>query len=139
MKENEMLDGRSALTNADDQKMAMEFQTMSLDANEIADQVDEHIEKVKNFANDSKKRNEGPPKARPRRNRQETTVEKYSVQQEMEMCTLKQRNQSPYQNQFWNTFVTVITGLYLALTKISYALLRLFLVVFSEMGRRKEK
>lgn len=101
-----MFDSLSSLTNNDPTKMVTEMQkTMDCaqSSNETKkEQMEAQIKEMMSAANEAKKRNKVPPKARPYRNRQEMVMKYYML--EMQMCMPKQRNQNRY--ELAKTFVT---------------------------------
>ena len=107
-----MFDSLSSLTNNDPTKMVTEMQKMLMncaqssnetkkDKKDVSEQMEAQIKEMMSAANEAKKRNKVPPKARPYRNRQEMVMKYYML--EMQMCMSKQ-NKNRY--QLAKTFVT---------------------------------
>ena len=108
-----MFDSLSSLTNNDPTKMVTEMQKMLMDCaqssnetkkdkKDVGGQIEAQIKEMMSAANEAKKRNKVPPKARPYRNRQEMVMKYYML--EMQMCMPEQRNHNRY--QLAKTFVT---------------------------------
>ena len=68
------------------------------------EEVTEQLKQMMDAANETKKWNEVPPKARPHRNRQES-VQKYFMH-EMAMLNLNQQRRAQNRSLIMNTFVT---------------------------------